>query len=63
MHHYEKDRNLREKYIDHPYYQDCIDFCSKWDQESFDPNYETQSLDYFLPMIEEILSREPKSFV
>ena len=63
MHHYEKDRNLREKYIDHPYYQDCIDFCSKWDQESFDPNYETQSLDYFLPMIEEILSRKPKSFV
>ena len=39
MHHYDQDKNLRDQYKDHPYYQDCIDFCSKWDQKSFDPNY------------------------
>ena len=63
VHHYDEDRNLRDKYKDHPYYQDCIDFCSKWDQKSFDPNYEIQSLEHFIPMIEEIFLREPNSFV
>ena len=63
MHHYDEDRNLRDEYKDHPYYQDCIDFCSKWDQKSFDPNYETHSLEHFIPMIEEIFSREPQPFI
>ena len=40
MHHYDEDRNLRDQHKDHPYYQDCIDFCAKWDQKSFDPDYE-----------------------
>ena len=31
--------------------------------KSFDPNYKEKSLDYFIPMIEEIFSREPRSFV
>ena len=63
VHHYNEDRNLRDKYKDHPYYQDCIDFCSKWDQKSFDPNYETKSLEHFIPMIEEIFSKEARLFV
>ena len=63
VHHYDEDRNLRDKYKDHPYYQDCIDFCSKWDQKSFDPNYETKSLEHFIPMIEEIFSKEARLFV
>ena len=63
MHHYDKDRNLRDKFKDHPYYQDCIDFCSNWDQKSFDPHYKTRSLEHFIPMIEEIFSREAKSFL
>ena len=63
VHHYDEDRNLRDKYKDHPYYQDCIDFCSKWDQKSFDPHYETKPLEYFIPMIEEIFSREARSFI
>ena len=63
MHHYNEDRDSRNQYKDHPYYQDCIDFCSKWDQKSFDPNYKTKSLEYFIPMIEKIFSRDPRSFV
>ena len=63
MLHYDQDKNLRDQYKDHPYYQDSIDICSKRDQKSFDPNYKEKSLDYFIPMIEEIFSREPRSFV
>ena len=57
MHHYDKDRNLRDQYKDHPYYQDCIDFCANWDQKSFDPKYKTKSLEYFVPMIEKIFQK------
>ncbi len=63
MHHYDEDRNLRDEYKDHPYYQDCVDFCSEWDQKSFDPDFKEKPLEYFIPMIEEIFSREPQSFV
>ena len=30
---------------------------------TFDPKYKTQPLKHFIPMIETIFSREPKSFV
>ena len=58
-----QDRNGREKYKDHPYYQACVDFCANWDQTSFDPNYETHSLEYFEPLVVELFSREPAAFV
>lgn len=34
----------REKYRDSPYYQSCIDFCDRWDQSSFDPDYDMSDL-------------------
>ena len=63
MHHYDEDRNTRDKFKDHEYYQDCVDFCSNWDQLSFDPDYKTKPLEYFIPMVEEIFSRKPYSFL
>ena len=50
------DRNARERYKDHPFYQDCVDFCEKWDQTSFDPDYPTQPLEYFEPMVRKVLT-------
>ena len=38
-HHYGKDRNLRDKFKGHEHFQDTINFCERWDQASFDPNY------------------------
>ena len=32
---------------DHKYYEDTIDFCEKWDQVSFDPNYKSMTLEEF----------------
>ena len=46
-HHLGGDRNARDKFKDHKYYQDTIDFCEKYDQCSFDPNYESMTLDDF----------------
>ena len=57
------DRNKREKYKDHEYYQDTINFCEKYDQNSFDPNYKSLPLDFFKPMVKKIFSRKPYSLL
>ena len=54
-------RNQREKYKGHKYYQDTLDFCEKWDQKSFDPNFKSLTLKSFEPLIKKIFSRKPYS--
>jgi predicted HD phosphohydrolase len=56
-HHYGRDRNAREKFRDHPWYQACIDFCANWDQCSFDPDYPSEPLAAFESRLREIFSR------
>jgi predicted HD phosphohydrolase len=56
-HHYGRDRNAREKFRAHPWYQACKDFCAHWDQCSFDPDYPTEPLSAFEPRLREIFSR------
>ena len=60
-HHLGKNKNQREKYKDHKYYQDTINFCEKYDQCSFDPNYKSMSLKDFEPLVRKIFSRKPYS--
>jgi len=58
-HHYEGwNQYEREKYKDSPYYQACVDFCERWDQSSFDPDYDTKPLEYFEPMVREVFDRK-----
>jgi predicted HD phosphohydrolase len=56
-HHLGGDPNEREYFKDHPCYQACLDFCEKWDQSSFDPDYPTKPLEYFEPMLRNIFTR------
>ena len=58
-HHLGGDRNKRDKYIGHKYYQDTIDFCEHWDQKSFDPNFKSLTLKDFEPYIKKIFNRTP----
>ena len=58
-HHFGGDRNARDRYRDHPWYQDAVDFCHQWDQPSFDPDYESLPLEFFEPMVRQIFAREP----
>ena len=60
-HHLGGNRNQREKYKGHKYYQDTLDFCEKWDQKSFDPNFKSLTLKSFEPLIKKIFSRKPYS--
>jgi predicted HD phosphohydrolase len=56
-HHYDRDRNAREKFRGHPWYQACEDFCANWDQCSFDPGYPSEPLSTFESRVREIFSR------
>ncbi|WP_419904155.1 HD domain-containing protein [Kiloniella sp.] len=57
-HHYGWDKNAREEFKDHPSFQACADFCERWDQSSFDPDYPTETLEFFTPMVKEVFSRK-----
>ena len=58
-HHLGGDRNARDKFKDHKYYQATVDFCEKYDQSSFDPDYKSMTLKEFEPMVKKIFSRKP----
>ena len=60
-HHHGNDRNLRDSHKDHRWYQDCVDFCANYDQNCFDPDYQSKPLEFFRPMVERIFSA-PKNF-
>ena len=62
-HHLGRDRNKRNKYKDHKYYKDTLNFCEKYDQNSFDPNYKSHSLEFFKPLVKKIFSRKPYSLL
>ncbi len=49
------DRNGRNQFKGHPFYEDTITFCHKYDQSSFDPDYESMTLEDFEPMIRRVL--------
>ena len=62
-HHLGGDKNKREKYKGHKYYQDTVDFCERYDQNSFDPNYKSFSLEFFEPIVKKVFSRKPYSLL
>jgi len=63
FHHLDQDRNARDRFRDHPWFEDCVAFCERWDQTSFDPDYETLPLDTFVPMVERMFARPPRDFI
>ncbi|QQK76248.1 HD domain-containing protein [Salicibibacter cibarius] len=56
----EEDRNARDHFKDHPYYDDCVKFCRDYDQNCFDPDYEYLPIEFFEPMVRRVFSREPQ---
>lgn len=55
-HHYGRDPDGRERYRDHPYYDATVEFCARYDQVSFDPDYDWEPLRFFAPMVHRVLA-------
>lgn len=56
--HYGWDENARDRFKDHPCFDSCARFCERWDQSSFDPAYNQDTLDSFEPMVREVFARK-----
>jgi len=56
------DRNARDKYRDSPYFDTAAHFCGAWDQEAFDPDYDTLRIEVFEPLVREVFSRPASGF-
>jgi predicted HD phosphohydrolase len=57
-HHFGWNQFEREKHKHNVYYQSCVDFCERWDQSSFDPDYPTKPLEFFEPIVREVFDRK-----
>jgi len=58
-HHVGGNPNKRNAFKGHRYFDDCAEFCERWDQSSFDPNYNSKPLSFFTGMVQEVFSRTP----
>lgn len=61
FHHLGMDRNLREQYRDHPYYERTLEFVSKYDSPAFDPDGEILPLEFFEPMVQRVMAKPKRS--
>lgn len=55
-HHCGGDRNTRDMFKDHEWYQDAVDFCHNYDQNCFDPEYDSEPLEFFEPIVRRVIS-------
>ncbi|MEE8271590.1 MAG: phosphohydrolase, partial [Alphaproteobacteria bacterium] len=46
----------------HPHFEACLRFCERWDQTSFDPDYDTMPLDAFEPMVRRLFAHPPHGY-
>ena len=53
------NKDERERYRGHQWFDSCERFCRDWDQMAFDPDYPTRPLSHFEPMLREVFTRTP----
>ena len=58
-HHVGGNAHKRDAYKGHAYFDDCAAFCERWDQSSFDPEYDSLPVSFFAPMVHEVFARTP----
>ena len=59
FHHLGLDRDLREQFRGHEWFDACAEFCHEYDQAAFDPGYDTLPLEHFEPLVRDVM-RAPK---
>lgn len=61
FHHIGLDRDMREQYRGHPAFEACAQFCHLYDQNSFEPGYDTMPLEAFVPMMRRVMETPVRS--
>ena len=60
FHHLGADRDAREAFRDHEWFDDCAAFCEEYDQNCFERNHDTMALEEFEPMVRALFSRDSR---
>ena len=55
------DKNMRDQFKGNEFWNDCAEFCSKYDQNSFDPEYENMDIEEFVPMVHNVFAKPRNS--
>jgi predicted HD phosphohydrolase len=51
------DKDARNRWAAHPYFDATAVFCAEWDSVSFDETYNNLPVEFFIPALEEVFSR------
>ena len=51
------DPNLRDRHLGQPWYELAERFADEWDQRAFDPDYLSEQLDHFEPMVRRVFAQ------
>jgi predicted HD phosphohydrolase len=54
-----EDPDARDRYRGNPWFDDCAEFCDLYDQNCFDPDYESRPIERFEPIVRRVFS-EPR---
>ncbi len=54
------DPNLRVRHVGQPWYELAERFADVWDQKAFDPEYRSETLDHFEPMVVRVFAKPTK---
>lgn len=55
------DKNMRDRCKDHAFYEHTAEFCAIYDQNSFEPSYESMALADFEPMVRRVMDTPVRS--
>jgi len=58
-HHVGGNQHKRDRFAGHAFFDDCAQFCERWDQASFDPDYDTLPIEHFADRVREVFARTP----
>ncbi len=61
FHHLGLDRDMRERFRGHEWFDYTEEFCAEYDQTAFDPSYESHPLEHFEPLVRDLMSRPRQS--
>jgi predicted HD phosphohydrolase len=54
------DKNARDRHRGNKWFDDAVYFVENYDENCFDPNYDSLPLEFFEPMVHEVFSRPPR---
>ena len=63
FHHFGQDRDSRDAYRGHEHFEACAEFCARWDQTSFDPDYDNLNLDVFEPLVRKLFEAPKHEYI